>query len=1217
MPFDQIYWNHYGQGSYAERGTYEESDSHDVRFGVTKTADSHSKFSFYGKRRKMMAGYWNLLYKDPDFPYNTFNINVYGAGGFWESDIEPPLGVPGDGDEADNCDEDKGWINSENSANTCKLIREHAFDTNDPIVYSWPTADTYSDWNVDDMKKTGNGGNNIASVFNPASDEDLFQCQNRESCHNVSNTLKAKDASNIFIGIHKDYPLTLTTLNSYKGYYLVLKRSRFSYNEIKTKHHKSYGTSSADPHWQEGGFMRLCHETTQESNFQEYNRATASWETDISADPESDNIVGVRSSPRTAPLSTTRDDVTFFANPYELWQPLSSTIPEQGYNIRMIGDGPNSTKVDIEGLFRDRVPFKGLLCLPLDTLDNSLQTWYQDWQASIQTAIDEEATLNGLINDQNEAQSAALKYLAAGMTGFAYAVVGGIAFDSANTGSVGNNLRISILENQGGGALAYAVNGNNLTISIPGAANTFTRDDIIAGAPANFTNVATLSRYVNLQEYGDAPASAGANVAFTGGRDTTSSQGEVVQEPAFQVLFAAFTALQAQVGAQTTVRDNANAARNLYPNNITNANRDKLKNPDYYTKERLSWRLPKIRAGGTEFREPDPLGADHDGSIEVINAVIDPDFVPRERDETGSVYIKNITIKKNTNTVMHAKYDVHGEFIEVKSSEIYTDQSSNISATASKDSKTVTISNMYGGRTNIAHRYFSTDFEIEFVGVSGFKTKISAVSSTGNTITLTDAITSAITDAEFTLHIPRGSPDTSYTWGQYDLTEFDDDAYSTSNIKDVDSGSGEIHQRYNSTSSSMEAVPDAAYTNTGDKLKAQKHVLNDSGLITVRDLLKQTKADPAQNTLATIWNNNSFVGNNGHTGKAVRHPYFSNELSESLHIRNDFFQWVYYEYLYYGAPAGQGGHISSKVKGNVSWDKYKFINYWEYGRTSFHLATEATNEFGDSGFTNLTECEFAGFENYKDQNTGQDINTNAKQFLYGGVDKASSAIWPCYENNIPSLNDDFNQNFVTHASDWGSEYTEAYTNYTHSLTEKNGFNVSVGNTPNTYRVLDRPWFTYCAFKQNPGIRANIENSLNYTREQVLMELMLFKRSVNSASNTERISFYTHFQETLYEKMLKHKSVLAQYGFSGDMFGYLTEEAGFMNDDWMDHYFTIYESNEIIPVGTKFEVALHQVGTEFNDDTRDDLQSIIVDDNLLGDGRSNIKVDNYTLYIIAK
>ena len=61
--------------------------------------------------------------------------------------------------------------------------------------------------------------------------EILFQAQNRESCHHLSNSALSNNISNPFVGIHKDNPLKITTTKSYKGYRLILKRKRFYYNE--------------------------------------------------------------------------------------------------------------------------------------------------------------------------------------------------------------------------------------------------------------------------------------------------------------------------------------------------------------------------------------------------------------------------------------------------------------------------------------------------------------------------------------------------------------------------------------------------------------------------------------------------------------------------------------------------------------------------------------------------------------------------------------------------------------------------------------------------------------------------------------------------------------------------------------------------------------------------------------------------------------------------
>ena len=196
------------------------------------------------------------------------------------------------------------------------------------------------------------------------------------------------------------------------------------------------------------------------------------------------------------------------------------------------------------------------------------------------------------------------------------------------------------------------------------------------------------------------------------------------------------------------------------------------------------------------------------------------------------------------------------------------------------------------------------------------------------------------------------------------------------------------------------------------------------------------------------------------------------------------------------------------------------------------------------------------------------------------------------------------------------EFTEAYTNHNHSLRGIN-LGASANNTPSVQKVLDRPWFSYCAFSQNPGLKANITNSQGRTTERAIMQLAMTHRNFNSANDTKRAEPWLAMQNAKYEKILKRPYVLAQYGYAGDMFGYSTADVGFANNDWADHHITIYESNEVIPAGTQFEISLQQAGSEFNDDVRDEKEVRVVDDNFVGDGRSKISLDNYTLYAVAK
>ena len=132
-----------------------------------------------------------------------------------------------------------------------------------------------------------------------------------------------------------------------------------------------------------------------------------------------------------------------------------------------------------------------------------------------------------------------------------------------------------------------------------------------------------------------------------------------------------------------------------------------------------------------------------------------------------------------------------------------------------------------------------------------------------------------------------------------------------------------------------------------------------------------------------------------------------------------------------------------------------------------------------------------------------------------------------------------------------------------------------------------------------------------------MQLAMTHRNINSANNTKRAEPWISMQNAKYENILKRPYVLAQYGYAGDMFGYSTADVGFANNDWADHHITIYESSNVISAGTQFEISLQQAGSEFNDDVRNEKEERVVDDNFVGDGRSKISLDNYTLYAVAK
>ena len=206
MPFDQIYWQ--GGGMVFAKTDYTQiSSASDVRFGKTRDADddantnSHSPFEFIGRRRYSIQDWDQLQVRDTRWPYFYFNSedeDVYRNNG-----TKPRF-------NRDNWNEkDVSLVSSQRSR----------------VVYGWPGCNTYSTFQVNDMQKTGNNGNNITAVYgDDPTDDDLFQAQNRESCHHYTTVANSKDHDNAFCGVHKDYPLTITANKNYNGFYLLLKR---------------------------------------------------------------------------------------------------------------------------------------------------------------------------------------------------------------------------------------------------------------------------------------------------------------------------------------------------------------------------------------------------------------------------------------------------------------------------------------------------------------------------------------------------------------------------------------------------------------------------------------------------------------------------------------------------------------------------------------------------------------------------------------------------------------------------------------------------------------------------------------------------------------------------------------------------------------------------------------------------------------------------------
>jgi len=563
-------------------------------------------------------------------------------------------------------------------------------------------------------------------------------------------------------------------------------------------------------------------------------------------------------------------------------------------------------------------------------------------------------------------------------------------------------------------------------------------------------------------------------------------------------------------------------------------------------------------------------GYDWDDEISVQDAVIHNDYNTRLETHTGSVYLKNITIKAG-GTVLSAQNDIKGQYAEMSSSNIYTDRGTAIKATSSgAGNKTITFSNLYSNKTTIIERYISKDFKIKFAG-DATEYAISSVAAGGNKITLSSNLGSAIINSAFTLLIPRGSTNSDYTWGNYKLTNFDGDTYDTT-VCD------KIRVNFNPPSS------------------------------VVSDLIRNTPTvnTGSGSTFHTVMNSNQEGTGGGKQKVPIRHPYWSNELSEALHIKNDFSCLAYWTHIYWHSNTGHFMHISSKVNSattNVSWSKCNWVKYWEQEHTND--TTDSTAEYKGSGYSNLKTSEiYVSIFGDKDLQD-DDLTFNIKEFHHGGLDEATGSLWPSYKNNIASLNGKYlnNGTFTTTWASWAKEFEEAY-----------------GSKVSKAEQLDKCFFSGCAIKVDPSIRAFYQMSSRFGSSLQGFDVCLLLSMCGAGYTNNVTNNGNQWAKEIKhkcEKTLLHPWTLAQYGFETDMLGWNGYLAGKQSRRWPFHTFTIYDSDAILSTGTDIEVSLQQASNAFSRELEDDLGNLQEEGPFLGDGQGTKPIDNYQLFIVAK
>lgn len=1490
MPFDQIYWNNYGSlPDIAERGHYVSSGTHDIRFGQTKTEDSHSTFSFCGKRRDRIQEFYHMYFADDRNPYNYRNRNE-----FYQARYNPDYRIVGP-----NGEDISGYVGNDKSQ--LNRIR-YQINFNGSYVFGWPklnadqttSTDAYygievNSMTVDDIENVYPQKRNYSNKKDPSDGsqlnegttqhstltDDLFQAQNRESCHWLSNTAHANNVENPFMGIHIDNPLTVTADKNFLGYMLILKRKRYHYDESKIRlvHYMSplaidprpfrqnktkrkevflgsenvYFDQKGDPFWNSTlyNFVQVPGWTwTIGMNWDRKARLLADQNFRAALPDASGNYRAIDKANGTSnwtPTWKTDIDCTSFgtaefdyesyldASGNQIYQPPE---PHHAYEHFYVQPGNRSFCVEFKLVWVSEPSgcpgsitggFEDNLCTEFfwGSTSNAFEKVQDQAEGDGDLKSDSWITLSEVTAQANSGQAWTppnvlfLYYPEQG--GAPYEIVeqftegwwninsrwlmkkyvqkegntdGASSWEKVGFGQPkenwnwifrtarAQNNRMGCYLKKGSGCGDWSVMnpyGYGATKAFkPGKISNTEYHDWMDGCfwtvdhwiftkyrssdPDGWSTMkdsgkllATDKWYfrgMNSNSKDPRSAHTGSKINVRIGRPVNSDFSNAFSNAPGNVPF----------GAITDQYRNSNTNGNFWDVDNYDENRrtydyNGFDFANYDTTQMLWTRIPKIgnptfrnlnqstsnsdmgnypivdihevrhtdsywqpNGWQTDYPDAHPYGVywnllfaegwntydrpsrsdlffhkgenirNHrwsiankhweaeDGdefwkqfvgvlgntvdvyddpwnpyttvykdrvvwkdSIPVKEATIHPTYSKRTQIDTGSIYLKNITIKKGSK-VLPAKEDVLGEWVEQTSSEIYTDRSSKIVASNGSNKKVISFKNMYKNKTNICKRYFDTSFQIKF-GSSSTWHLISAVNN--SSITLSED-PGTLTNSSFTLRIPRGSRDENYTWGNYKLSSFDGDAY---------------------TSSECWALRNSEDVSWADLFVAT---------------FKTTFVDME---LPKMWNNAFYGFENGNQGKANRHPFFSNELSESLHIRNGFTNVAYWQDSYWNNRGGQFGHISSKVKGNVSWDGCSWVKYWETAHTAYDtytithngekriLSVDWNGENGNQWYgpnppyterygkgewsppllnangdyshvrppatDDSTQSSSAGWFSNLDNFTmeqgiaapvidyqGNGINFRINSFIFGGLDKASGSIWPGYgyDQSVKLSQPVFDTNIENQK--WAELLVEAF-----------GVPNQSGNVP-LMPYLDKPWMAFCSFSRFPGLYAYYQygiqsnhdydifaNNMNLLENKGMENPTLDSAAAfagnywldNSTGKAIRKKSFEHAEDSRLKKSLLHPWVLATYGYDNDYLGWGNKTAG-----KEPHFITIYDSNEYIKKGTTFTVALQQGGTAFNRELFvSDINSYLEVDELLGMGRTTQDLDEYELFLVAK
>jgi len=1095
MPFDDIYCKIYGNSDFKQSGEYQVSSYVFARFGKTKTADSHSDFTFLGDRRWAIAPRYWVSAMDMQYPFFIYDVD---HPKFTDGEPVAPMRTTS-------------------------------------VVYGWPGVKgtyrdgTYGSQETVDSMKIGNVSTMVQNAYKSkysgiTNNEILFECQNRESCHHFTNMPYIKNVDHPFVGVHKEQPLEITADgNYYRGFYIVLERERFHYDEARIALWPD--NQFNDP----TGLYPPCKSMSVAGDFfpdgQTTFYKTKLFEFNVGGTFALRYMVGI----------------------------ADRAICNHSTGIGC-GETPTGEKVDLQTF----------AC-------NASRHGYKETNP-----------------DSDD--------------------FGALCYFKRN--SLKEHIRLCAVDSSFTGTNREKALADGFSTKIP--LNGLNSDDVRQRLYASFdwgtdyvSNWATIWANATKYHFTDLLKSWTWTKTAKGTSYSPKSLAGITQAMEDEMFWIYYRTFGGHDFWYNVV-DSAPFYWDFAFCNGLGINKGPGPGPIRYEYARGHKNFPGF------------------AEIDVKDAVIHPDYSVRKQIETGNVWIKNITIKKG-NTVLEAKNDVRGQYQEIANSEIWNGKgSTNITATSSgTGNRTITFSNLYKSKSNIISRYIATDFKIKF-GSETTEYSITSVSSSNNTITLSTARPTAITNSSFTLLIPRGARTSGYTWGQYKLTTFDQDSFTNTN-------SDWLSVQYRApgfgNNSHRDLFPNVEIANYSAWPTASGDVQN-------------------KNFYSLSNNYRTFApANFGQTGKPVRHPYFANELGEALYLDNDFHHIAVWERAYLRGSMPRHGFPSCRIpdKKNVTWNGEKWVEYWEriFSPRSSSPWTESSVQatLDKAGYTNLAWTTSTGDGNYNEQALdGTPINVYTPRFYMDGIDKASGAIWPNYRNILADIEDPdgvfpFDYDFPDR-TDWTSKYTTA-------------FNKVYGpiNIPSIGRILDGPWCSFCSFKTDTNIEiwGTAEGQFFETNDPTKPFLYVWGsgvyeptsahaqwalQSISSITGTyytaESVVLNRNVRSTVYgiwqdlykakfEKTAMHPWVLALYGHGGDSTGWAEVEGGSKK-----HALTIYESNGFVLRGEKIQVMLHECPPLFCRQLEANNGMAISNDvSNTSWGRSMHPVNRYRIYLVAK